>query len=112
MAGGNSYRTPGELVVCPDHPRGRLEAVVRDLFCRSEDQVFLVLPPAQDHRRQHDPRGDGGLRVLLADEEVELPDQLVPRLGIVGAEDGRDEVENPLLGALPEGRAPGKVDDP
>ena len=101
-----------QLFVCPDHPGRRLEAVVCDFLCGGEDQVFLFLAPAEDQRRQHDPGGDGRLRVLLADQQVELADQLPPCLGIVGAEDRGHEVEHPLVAALAERRPPRQINDP
>ncbi|MNY14317.1 hypothetical protein D3C86_1474880 [compost metagenome] len=91
-----------EFFVGPNHRSGRFEAVVRNLLCGRQDQVFLFLPPADDDRRQHDAGGDSRFRILLADEQAIFTDQLLTRVGLIAAKDGAYEVEHPFLRAFAE----------
>ena len=101
-----------QLGVRVDHPHSGGEDVGRDLLRRRQHEQLVVVPPVQDQRRDHDPRRNRRLRILLADEQEELVDQL-PRLGrIVGAENRCHEVEDEVVTCLAERRLAGDVHDP
>ena len=64
--------------------------------------MLFLFPPAKNQRCKHDACSYRGLCVLLADQHVELADQLIAGFRIVSAEYGGNEVEHPLIRTFTE----------
>jgi hypothetical protein len=93
-----------QLGIRADHARRRLEAVVRDLARRREDQQLGRVAPVADQRRQHDAGGDRRLAFFLLISSRNSRISRLPAIRVVGAEDRADEVEDPVVARLAERR--------
>ena len=85
------------------HVARRTEGVVRDLHRWRQDQQLGRMTPVANERCHHDAGGDGGLAVLLADQQKEVADVALRGLGVIGAEDRPGEVEHPFFADLTKG---------
>jgi hypothetical protein len=88
-----------------------MKGVVRDFDRRRQDQQLSRMTPVAYQRRNHDPGGDGGFRVLLADQQKELSDQLPSSIPIKSPKDRPDEIKDPILASLAERRLAGRIHD-
>jgi len=68
------------------------------------------MAPVADERRDHDQGAERRLGVFLGDQRQEFADQPAALLGVIRAEDGGDEIQDPRPGDLAHGRRSRDVD--
>ncbi|MNJ65589.1 hypothetical protein D3C77_616080 [compost metagenome] len=101
-----------QLFVSPHHVADRDVGVVGNLLGRRQDDELARWPPVEDQRCEHDAGRNGRLPVLFADQQHELADQAPAFVRVVGAEDRRHKLVDPIADRLAHQRAAGGIDHP
>jgi hypothetical protein len=111
---GDGFQVPLELEqlsqfwIRVDDPRRLPVGDAGDFHGRRDQQELGVWPAVDDHRRDHHRRGVARFAVLLRDLQEQLLDHPSIGLDIVGAEQRRHDVSEPVAGGV---RHAGLADD-
>jgi hypothetical protein len=95
----------GQYGISLDHAGGLAEGEVGHLLRRGHQQELGAGAAVHQQRRDHDSCAGRGLGGLLRDETEKLTDRAGVGRGVVGAEQGTDEIALPCPGGVGQGRA-------